>query len=166
MKTYKLDDILSVKNPFLVICESINDPGNLGSLIRTADASGASGVLLSNSCVDLYNSKVIRSSMGSIFHIPIITNIQLSDLFTILKINNISTYGAFLNTENTLYSQPLTEPTAILIGNEANGLTPETIDKCDNLFKIPMPGKAESLNASVAFGIIAFEVVRQREMLK
>lgn len=164
MKNHHLDEVLNADNPFIIICENISDPGNLGALIRTADAAGSSGVILTNSCVDLYNPKVIRSSMGSIFHIPVIADVDTDKLFQLLDDNKIRTYGTSVNTENTLYSQSFSEPSAILIGNEANGLSQETIDKCNSIFKIPMHGNAESLNASVAFGVVAFEVVRQREL--
>ncbi|MBR1442704.1 MAG: RNA methyltransferase [Firmicutes bacterium] len=160
-KEYSLKD--TIKNSsFLVILENISDPGNLGTIIRTADAAGADAVLLSKGCVDLYNPKVIRSTMGSIFHLPVVTDLDLPETLEHLHSKNISVYAAHLKSESYPYSYDLTKPTAILIGNEANGLTDTVTSLSDHAVKLPMIGSAESMNASVACSILLYEVVRQR----
>ncbi len=145
-----------------IITEELNDPGNLGTIIRTADACGADGVFLSKGSVDLYNSKVLRSTMGSVFHVPIITDIDIKQCVEMFKQNRITLYAAHLKGVKTPYECDLKQTAAFVIGNEARGLSEETAKMCDTLIKIPMPGKAESLNASVAAAVLMYEAVRQR----
>ncbi|MBR1736429.1 MAG: RNA methyltransferase [Firmicutes bacterium] len=161
-KEYSLNDAIKSTFPFLVILENISDPGNLGTIIRTADAAGADAVLLSKGCVDLYNPKVIRSTMGSVFHLPVVTDLDLTEAIDFLHKNNVSVYAAHLKAKNYPYSYDFTKSTAILIGNEANGLTDNITSLSDNAVKLPMIGSAESMNASVACSILLYEVVRQR----
>lgn len=165
-KHYNLDDLLKDKDGFFIIGDEIQDPGNLGTIIRTAHGAGATGVLLSLNCVDLYNPKTIRASMGSIFHIPVIINVDAKQTINKLENNNVHIYAADLKGHKTLYEKDYTEKTAFVIGNEANGITKDVKSIINNFIKIPMPGKAESLNASVAAGICMFEVVRQRSVVK
>ena len=153
---------INKKNHFFILLERISDPGNLGTLIRTADAAGADCVFLSKGCVDLYNSKVIRSSMGSIFHLPVVINSEFDVLIENLKSKNINILAAHLKGKKTLYDINLTNGIGILIGNEANGLSDEISEKSTELIKIPMPGNAESMNVSVAGSIFIYEAVRQR----
>jgi TrmH family RNA methyltransferase len=159
---YNTEDAFNSKNPLFVILENVQDPGNLGTIIRTADAAGFDGVFLSKGTVDLYNPKVVRSTMGSIFHLPIYTGIDVAEIITQCKRHNVQTLAAHLGGVNMPYDIALTRPTAILIGNEGAGLTPETATMADELVRIPMPGKAESMNASIAAGILIYEAVRQR----
>ncbi len=162
-KNFDIKELLkSSKNGLFVIAEELNDPGNLGTIIRTADACGADGVFLSKGSVDLYNSKVLRSTMGSVFHVPVITDIDIDECINLFKQNSITLYAAHLKGEKTPYEFNLNLPTAFVIGNEARGLSEKTAEKCDILIKIPMPGRAESLNASVAAAVLMYEVVRQR----
>lgn len=159
---YKAEDAFICDNPFFVILENLQDPGNLGTIIRTADAAGADGVFLSKGTVDLYNPKVVRSTMGSLFHLPVYTGVDIEETIIRCKKHNIYTLAAHLGGVNTPYTAKLYKPSAILIGNEANGLTPETATMADELVRIPMPGKAESMNASIAAAILIYEAVRQR----
>lgn len=159
---FNIDENIEKKNHFYVLLENIRDPGNLGTIIRTADAAGVDGVFLSDECVDLYNSKVLRSTMGSIFHVPIFTGLNFDNLIKKLKSNNIMILAAHLNGKQYPYNINLKNSCAILIGNEANGLTKEVSEMADKLVKIPLVGKSESLNASIACGILIYEVVRQR----
>ncbi len=165
-KDFNKNDIIKKKNPFFILLEKINDPGNLGTLIRTADAAGVDAVFLSSGCVDLYNNKVIRATMGSIFHLPIISNIDFNILIDNLKNNNIDIYGAHLKGTKYHYEIKLENGCGILIGNEANGLSNEISKKATTLIKIPMLGKAESINASIAGSILIYEAVRQRILSK
>lgn len=159
---YDIESAFDKKNPLFVILENLQDPGNLGTIIRTADAAGADGIFLSKGSVDLYNPKVVRASMGSVFHLPIYTNVDVDATLNHCRENKIHTLAAHLGGKNTPYDTDLTKSTAILIGNEGSGLTPATATMSDELVKIPMPGKAESINASVAASLLIYEAVRQR----
>ena len=144
-----------------VYCDNVKDPGNLGTIIRTADAAGLGAVLLSPGCVDLYNPKTVRSSMGSFFSIDIIRNVGY-DLLKNCKEEKFSLIGGAL-TENTIdYRQAnYTQPCIIVVGNEANGMSKEALDLCEAV-KIPILGSAESLNVSIAAGILIYEIIRNR----
>jgi len=157
-----IENILNKENPFFILLEKIQDPGNLGTLIRTADAANVDAIFLSKGCVDLYNSKTIRASMGSIFHLPIIVNSDFDILFNSLKNKKITIFAAHLKGTKLLYDVDLKKSCAILIGNEANGLSNEAAEKANFFVKIPMPGKAESVNAAIAGSIFIYEALRQR----
>lgn len=144
-----------------IYCDGVSDPGNLGTIIRTADAAGFSGVLLSDGCVDIYNPKTVRSSMGSFFNIEIVTEVSYEQL-GIYKDNGFQLVGGALNGKTVDYRQvDMKKPTIIIVGNEANGISDEVIKMCQCV-KIPIIGKAESLNVGVAAAILMYELVRQR----
>lgn len=145
-----------------ILCEELNDPGNLGTIIRTAHAAAANGIFLSPGSVDLYNSKVLRATMGAIFHVPVYTDAALPAVIDELHQKGVMVYAAHLNGKSLPYEQPLWKGSAFLIGNEARGLQEKTAQRADIYIKLPMPGGAESLNASVAAGILLYEAVRQR----
>lgn len=159
--SYDINKIIK-KDGFYVIAEEMNDPGNLGTVIRTAHAAGADGVILSKGSVDLYNPKVLRSTMGSVFKIPVIQNADLAQVTDLMKRSGISIYAAHLKGKKLLYELDLKNGCAFMLGNEARGLSDKAADMCDELVKIPMPGNAESLNASVAAAVLIYEMVRQR----
>lgn len=159
---YDFDFVFDKKSSFILMLENISDPGNMGTIIRTADAFGADMVLLNKGCVDLYNNKVIRATMGSIFHIPVIRNADFDEIFYKLKDKGISTIAAHLEAKKEPFNIDLKKNCAILIGNEANGLSVNTSKRADILVKIPMKGQAESINASIAGSILMYEVLRQR----
>ncbi|MCH5210293.1 MAG: RNA methyltransferase [Oscillospiraceae bacterium] len=144
-----------------IYCERINDPGNLGTIIRTADAAGFDGVLMSPGCVDAYSPKTVRASMGSFFNIKLRTNVTTEELSE-YKEKGFNLLGGALN-ENTIdyRKADMTKPTIIIIGNEANGISDEILKLCECV-KIPILGKAESLNAGVAAAILMYELLRQR----
>lgn len=160
-RNYIIDDIYDDKN-FFIILDSIQDPGNMGTIIRTADAVGATCIVLSKGCVDVYNPKVLRSTMGSMFHIPICLSEDIFKTMDEMKSRGIKLCAAHLEGESDYFDLGLKDHIAIIIGNEANGISEEVKSYADILVKIPMPGKAESLNASVAAGILMFEVLRNR----
>ena len=147
---------------FYILAENIQDPGNLGTMIRTADACHADAVFLSKGCVDLYNTKVLRSTMGSLFHLPIFQNVDFIDYMDSMKQKNIMIFAAHLKAQKYYYNTDFRKGCALLIGNEGKGITDKIAQKCHEFVKIPMVGKAESLNASVAAGVLMYEVVRQR----
>lgn len=162
-KKYTLSDILIREPHFLLLAEELQDPGNLGTIIRVADAAGVTGIILSKGTVDLYNPKVLRATMGSIFHMPIIQNANMKETIIELNQKNIKILGAHLNSSITPYSIDLKNSVAIIVGNEANGLSDDIAKLTDILVKLPMVGKAESLNVSMASGILLYEVLRQRQ---
>lgn len=161
MENYSLDSVI-LENKSYVILEGIQDPGNMGTIIRTADAAGFDGIIALKGCVDIYNPKVLRSTMGSIFHIPIVLGVNNLDVFEALKKHNLKTFATHLNGKCSYFDAPMSKGGAILIGNEANGLCEETSNMADVLVKIPMPGRAESLNASTAAALMMYEMLRQK----
>ncbi|MCX7745652.1 MAG: 23S rRNA (guanosine(2251)-2'-O)-methyltransferase RlmB [Clostridia bacterium] len=160
-KRYAANQILT-ENNFLMILDSITDPGNMGTIIRTADAAGVSGIILSKGCVDVYNPKVLRSTMGSIFRIPVFSCEDLVETVEWLKSENIRVYAAHLDGRTSYFQLEMKKNIAVIIGNEANGISNEVALAANELVKIPMLGRAESLNASVAASLLMYEVVRQR----
>jgi len=162
-RTYQLDDMLTAKNPLLLMLEDMQDPGNLGAVLRITHGLGFCGVVLSENCADVYNPKVIRSSAGSIFHIPFVTA-DLTQVIITLKSRNINIFAAKADAEHVLYDLDFRGGTAFLIGNEARGLSDKIAGLAD--FDVSIPTKSESLNASVACGILAYEAFRQRSIAR
>lgn len=163
-KDNDIDGVIE-NSSFLILADRIQDPGNLGTLIRTADAAGAQGVIISEGTVDPYSPKVLRSTMGSIFHLPVIHVPNMVEAVDKLKSYGFNIYASSLEGSTPYYSEDYRKKTAVVIGNEASGIDGSIIQAADRLIKIPMPGNAESLNAGVAGGILMFEVVRQRERI-
>ena len=162
---YTMNDLMQVKNqkaPHLVVLDNLQDPGNLGTIFRTAEAAGVTGILLSKDCVDVYNPKVIRSTMGAVFRMPFLYVEDLPEKIKELQKEGIKTYAAHLRGENAYDEEDYTTGCAFLIGNEGNGLRDEVADCADCLIRIPMEGEAESLNAAVAAAVLMFEAGRQR----
>lgn len=157
-----LADIILGPNPLVVVLNSLQDPGNLGTIIRTSAAAGATAVLLTEGTVDLYNPKVIRSTMGSLFQVPIINRIDDDEAIKWLNHNSINIMVADLDGEEYYYSANLKEPFALVIGNENKGPNDIWGKAACKKIKIPILGATESLNASVAAGIILYDAVRQR----
>lgn len=147
---------------FYVLVDRIQDPGNMGTIIRSANASGALGVITTKGTVDVYNDKTLRSTMGSIFKIPIIEDNNF-EILKILKSKGFKLVVSSLDTENNFYDIDLTGKSIICVGNEGNGVSDYIYELGDEKVKIPMPGDAESLNAGVAASIMMYEVVRQTQ---
>lgn len=145
----------------IVILDDIQDPGNLGTILRTIDSVNLSQVIISKKSGDVYNSKVIRSTMGAIFRINVIESHNLSETIKNLKKHKFTIISTTLDTDKTIYDIQY-KKVAIVIGNEANGVSKEIQEISDSKIKIPMLGKTESLNASVATGIVLYEYVRQK----
>ncbi len=161
-KRYDLDEILKTPNPHFVVLDNLQDPGNLGTIVRTAEGAGVTAVFMSRDCVDIYNPKTIRSTMGSIYRMPFLYIEDLVSLLNIFKGKKILSYAAHLQGERSYDQEDYRGGTAILIGNEGNGLREEIAEKADKKVQIPMFGKVESLNAAIAASILMFEVCRQR----
>lgn len=150
---------MDLKGDKYIVLENLNDPGNIGTVIRTAEAFGISGVILAGNCADIYSPKVLRSTMGTIFRMPIYKFENILELKKQLECNNIALYGAVLDKQSKKLSETLfKDKVAIAIGNEANGLSDEAKALCDQFVFIEMNGNAESLNAAVAASIIMWEL--------
>ncbi|MCR4715596.1 MAG: 23S rRNA (guanosine(2251)-2'-O)-methyltransferase RlmB [Lachnospiraceae bacterium] len=160
---YSIEDIIkgSDQTPALLVLENLQDPGNLGTIIRMAEGAGITGIIMSKDTVDVYNPKVVRSTMGSIFRVPYSYVDSLDDAITLLKNEGITVYAGHLDGDD-IYFSDFTLGTAILIGNEGNGLTENITRQADIMIRIPMCGKVESLNAAMAATIISYEILRQR----
>ena len=157
-------DIIHNDNAFLLCLQDIQDPGNLGTMLRTAEGAGITGIIMSRGCVDIYSPKVVRSTMGAIFRMPFAYTEDLEDTVECMKQLDISVYAAALHNNSVPYTDRLYDgKCAILIGNEGNGLTREIIGRASKSVVIPMSGQLESLNAAISAGIIMYEARRQRE---
>lgn len=160
-KFFELGD--NIKENFLVVAlDKIKDPGNMGTMIRTADAGGADAIIMNKGCVDVYNPKVVRSTMGSIFHLPLIEAEDMIDVLRNLKERGGQIVTTHLKAKKYYYEVDFKKPTVFVMGKEDEGVSEEIVDMSDDVVRIPMPGSAESLNVSVAEGIILFEAVKQR----
>jgi len=161
-KEYNMDEVLNIENPHFMVLDNLQDPGNLGTIVRTSEGAGVNAVFLSKESVDIYNPKTIRSTMGSIYRMPVIYVDDLLELLREFKKRGIKSYAAHLDGKNTYDKEDYASGTAILIGNEGNGLRDEVSDAADVWVRIPMEGQVESLNAAIAASILMFEVYRQR----
>ena len=162
MPQYSLKDMLGKESGHLILLQDLRDPGNLGTIIRSAEGAGATGVILSKESADIFNPKVIRSTMGSIFRVPFCYVEDFKDTVIGVKNHGISVYAAHLQGTKQYECYDYTKPCGFLIGNEAKGLTDEVSTLADTLIRIPMSGQVESLNAAIAASILMFEVARQR----
>ena len=166
MPDYTLEEVIPKENAHLLILESIQDPGNLGTMFRTGEGAGISGVILSRDTVDLFNPKTIRSTMGSVYRIPFLIADDLEAVIGEMKKQGVHLYAAHLKGEQSYDRFDYRESTAFLIGNEGNGLSERTASLADTYVRIPMEGKVESLNAAMASGILLYEAARQRRAAK
>ena len=150
------------RKPLLMVLDNLQDPGNLGTILRAGEAAGVTGVIMSHDCVDIYNPKVIRSTMGSVYRMPFVYVEHLPETLEVLAEAGIHSYAAHLKGKNSYDQEDYTRGTAFLIGNEGNGLRDEVADAAECYIKIPMCGDVESLNAAVASSVLMFEAARQR----
>ncbi len=159
---YELDDLFRKEYPLFLILEDIQDPGNLGTMVRTAEGAGVDGIIMTKSTVDIYNPKTIRSTMGSIYRMPFMYTEDLLGVMKQLQERDVKLYAAHLRGNQYYHELDFKGGTAFLIGNEGNGLKEETAAAADVYMKIPMQGQVESLNAAVASVILMYEAARQR----
>ena len=162
---YSLTDLIPQgKPPLILILETIQDPGNLGTMFRAAEAAGVTGILTDRNTADPYNPKTVRSTMGSIFRMPFVITDDLTASVTELKQRGIRIFAAHLEGSVSYDLQDYREGSAFMIGNEANGLKKETASLADSMIRIPMQGSVESLNAAMAATVLLFEASRQRRI--
>ena len=154
-------DAANVSSDLILLLEDIQDPGNMGTIIRMAEGAGVTDIYVSPNSADIYSPKVVRSTMGSIFRMKLHPSADLIKVSDELKDNGVVIFAAHLNGKD-VYDEDFTGPTAFLIGNEGKGLTRELAEKADRLIRIPMNGKVESLNAAMSSTILCYEALRQR----
>ncbi|HHY82395.1 MAG TPA: RNA methyltransferase [Clostridiales bacterium] len=160
-KSFDLKEEIGKDRSFLVILDGVKDPGNLGTIIRTVDAAGGNGVVLINDCVDPYNPKAVRSTMGSIFRVPVYQADDTEGLLDDLSREGYHIAASHLDGSNVFTWAGGYSKTALVIGSESHGISLTVKQKAHSLIKIPMVGGAESLNASVAAGILIYEIFRK-----
>jgi len=161
-KQINLSDIKVNKESLILVLENVEKPGNLGAIIRTATAVGVSVIIVNDNQTDIYNPNVIRSSEGHIFS-QIVIGVSVKETIKWLKENKIKSFGAATGNSNNYTKVDLRDKMALVLGSEANGLSPEWLKGADQLIKIPMLAGVDSLNVSVSAAVILFEVLRQRE---
>ena len=162
IKERTMGDLPESQDLLLVIADAIQDPGNLGTIIRTADAAGAKAVILLKGTADPYSPKVVRSTMGALFSIPVITQDDAAELFDRLRERGVRLIAASPEGGIAYWDADFSGSIAIIIGNEAKGIS-ETVRECSDLcVALPMYGRAESLNAAVACGILLYKALEQR----
>lgn len=162
MPSYSQEEIFNSPAGLYLLLDDLRDPGNLGTMIRTSEAAGVAGVIMSKGTVDLFNPKVVRATMGAIFRVPFLYVESLPEMIRQMKQKNISVYGTILE-ESRVYDDPdYTKPSGIVVGNEANGISKEVRESLSGRIHIPMEGSVESLNAAVAAAIVLYEASRQR----
>jgi RNA methyltransferase, TrmH family len=162
-KGFDLKNLILPKNPFILVAESPEKPGNIGAILRTADAAGIDAVIIANPRTELFNPNVIRSSLGSVFTAQIATGTSNEVIDFLLK-NKINIYSTFIKKSIDFTSVNYKGPCAIVVGTESSSLTNEWALKSTKLIKIPMNGKMDSLNLSVSAAIVIFEALKQRNV--
>lgn len=160
-KSLQLSDLKLSDTPLILVAEAPEKPGNIGALLRTADAANLDAVIIANPKSDLYNPNIVRSSVGCLFTNQIATA-STSEIIAFLKEKNINFYCATLQNSTSYHTQDYTQPTALVVGTEATGLTQEWRDAATQNIIIPMQGEIDSMNVSVAAAILIFEAKRQR----
>ena len=158
---WELESLLTADEPRLVIVAGLQDPGNVGTIIRSAEAFAANGVLLTPGSVNPWNQKALRASAGSSFRVPVISLADVSRLRRVAE-SGIPMYACVADTGDSIYEVDLRGPIAFVVGNEGAGISEEILTFCDGSLHVPCPGKVESLNAAIAASIVLYEASRQR----
>ena len=151
------------KNPLIIVLETVEKPGNLGAVMRTADAAGVDAVIIADQRTDLYNPNAIRASVGCIFSVPLFA-CSSEECIKWLKANNITIYCTYLKASIDYLEADFKKASAIVMGTEATGISQQWVDAADQNIIIPMNGIADSLNVSVTTAIVTFEAIRQRRI--
>lgn len=160
-RSKRLDDFLA-SSKMLLVLDRVTDPGNIGTMLRTADAAGVGGLLLLQGCADIYAPKTVRASMGSLFHLPVLSGLSEELLVQAARKAGYELLVTCLDGAENLYKADLQGRLAFVMGNEANGVSDALLAAADKRVFIPMQGRAESLNVAMAAGIVMFEALRQR----
>lgn len=161
---YSLEDMLSEGKKTLIFLEDIRDPGNLGTIIRAAEGADVDGIVMSKGTVDVFNPKVTRSTMGAIYRMPFVYVDDMQETVKYAKDKGIVFFAAHLKGKSDYATIKYPKRSAVIIGNEANGISETIANEANELVKIPMTGKVESLNASIAASVFMYEIYRQRRL--
>ena len=161
MRQPKLENLLA-SGKMLLVLDRVGDPGNIGTMLRTADAAGIGGLVLLKGCADIYAPKTVRSSMGSLFHIPVLSGVSEQEFVSAAKKAGYDLLVTCLDGADNLYKADLSGRIAFVMGNEAGGVSEILLEKADKRVYIPMAGRAESLNVAMAAGIVMFEALRRK----
>ena len=165
MPVYSLEEILNSRPRLYLMLDDLRDPGNLGTMVRTGEGAGITGVIMNRTTVDLFNPKTIRSTMGSIYRVPYVIADDFVATLQELKAKGVSLYAAHLKGKKQYDAFDYTEPTGFMIGNEGNGLSDEVAEAADTYIRIPMEGRVESLNAAISASLLMYECNRQRRKM-
>ncbi len=160
MQQVSLEGLLG-SGKMLLVLDRVGDPGNVGTMLRTADAAGIGGLVLLKGCVDIYAPKTVRSSMGSLFHVPVLSGMDEGEFIMCAQRAGYELLVTCLDGADNLYKADLSGRLAFVMGNEANGVSDTLLQAADKRVYIPMAGKAESLNVAMAAGIVMFEALRR-----
>ena len=161
MRQLKLENLLA-SGKMLLVLDRVGDPGNIGTMLRTADAAGIGGLVLLKGCADIYAPKTVRSSMGSLFHIPVLSGVSEQEFVSAAKKAGYDLLVTCLDGADNLYKADLSGRIAFVMGNEAGGVSESLLAQADKRVYIPMAGRAESLNVAMAAGIVMFEALRRK----
>ncbi len=161
MPEYSMEEILSGQRGMFLLLDDLRDPGNLGTIIRTGEGAGISGVILSRESVDIFNPKTVRATMGSVFRVPFLYVEDLPQTICKMRDRGISVYGTSMEGSVVYDGIDYRRPTGIVIGNEANGISEAVLNTLSGRIRIPMQGQLESLNAAVAAAVVMYEAARQ-----
>lgn len=160
--SYRMADLFCGDKSLIVVANGIQDPGNLGTIVRTALAAYATGIILIKGTVDPFNPKVVRSAMGALFAIPLALDLTFSESMDLLRSHSIHVIGLDASGSKLIYDCELTGPTALVLGNEGNGFTSDELKQVDEVVSIPMNPLSESLNVSVSAAVALYSIVEQR----
>lgn len=161
MPACSVEDLLATGKMLLVL-DRVGDPGNIGTMLRTADAAGLGGLVLLKGSADIYAPKTVRASMGSLFHLPVVSGVSEAEFVSSARKAGYELLVTCLDGADNLYKADLRGRLAFVMGNEANGVTESLLEAADKRVFIPMQGRAESLNVAMAAGVVMFEALRQR----
>ena len=165
-RIWRLETLLQAPDPLFLVLEGLQDPGNLGTIVRSCEGAGVTGIFMDKETVDIYNPKVIRATMGSVYRVPFVCVEDLPKTVDRLREKGILVYAAHLDGKRYYDGVSFRAGTAFLIGNEGRGLRRELADRADDYLKIPMEGQVESLNAAIAASLFVYEAHRQRHMIQ
>jgi TrmH family RNA methyltransferase len=149
----ELNEVLQPKDVFVIVADTVQDPGNLGTIMRTGLAFGATAIVLTKGTVDPFSPKVVRSAMGALFALPVVTDVQLDEVLEHLRAHEVTSLAMDQNAEESLWTSDFPDRLALVLGNEGNGLSAEDMKKADRVVAIPIAERSESLNVAIAAGI-------------
>lgn len=162
MPNYQIKELFKGDQTLIVIANSLQDPGNLGTIVRTALAANATGVILTKGTVDPFNPKVVRAAAGALFAMPMLWDFTFTQAVDLLRDSGVQVIACDVSGTQTIFDAALDGPLALIVGNEGNGFSAGELEQVDNIISIPMNPKSESLNVAVSVGVVLFNVVNQR----